>query len=195
MFDRLFREFDQILVLDTETTGISPVRDEIIELGMASLSPRGEVEADFLIALSEGKLLPPEITRLTGITPARLASEGVPKAEAAEAFAAMIGEKKTLIAAYNAQFDLNFLFYFLKREGKADSLRGVRFLDVLTVYRDRMPYPHRLGDADNAHRLGIKKLVLSVWPQDYLDDKINLEELRCYADYLCRFPDSDFNIH
>ena len=49
--------------------------------------------------------------------------------------------------------------------------------------------------ADNAHRLGIKKLVLSVWPQDYLDDKINLEELRCYADYLCRFPDSDFNIH
>ncbi|MBR0144495.1 MAG: 3'-5' exonuclease [Clostridia bacterium] len=153
MFDRLFREFDQILVLDTETTGISPVRDEIIELGMASLSPRGEVEADFLIALSEGKLLPPEITRLTGITPARLASEGVPKAEAAEAFAAMIGEKKTLIAAYNAQFDLNFLFYFLKREGKADSLRGVRFLDILTVYRDRMPYPHRLGDAVNAYRL------------------------------------------
>ena len=48
--------------------------------------------------------------------------------------------------------------------------------------------------ADNAHRLGIRKLVLSVWPQDYLDDKINLEELRCYADYLCRFPDSDFNI-
>ncbi len=48
--------------------------------------------------------------------------------------------------------------------------------------------------ADNASRLGIRKLVLSVYPQDYLDDKINLEELRCYADYLCRFPDSDFNI-
>ena len=49
--------------------------------------------------------------------------------------------------------------------------------------------------ADNAARLGIKKLILSVYPQDYLDDKINLEELRCYADYLCRFPDSDFNIN
>jgi hypothetical protein len=48
--------------------------------------------------------------------------------------------------------------------------------------------------ADNAHRLGIKKLVLSVYPQDYLDNKINLDELRCYADYLCRFPDYDFNI-
>ncbi len=48
--------------------------------------------------------------------------------------------------------------------------------------------------ADNAHRLGIKKLILSVYPQDYLDNKINLEELRCYADYLCRFPDSDFDI-
>ena len=49
--------------------------------------------------------------------------------------------------------------------------------------------------ADNAHLLGIKKLILSVYPQDYLDDKINLEELRCYADYLCRFPDSDFHIN
>lgn len=49
--------------------------------------------------------------------------------------------------------------------------------------------------ADNAARLGIRKLILSVYPQDYLDDKINLEELRCYADYLCRFPDSDFNIN
>ncbi len=49
--------------------------------------------------------------------------------------------------------------------------------------------------ADNAAGLGISKLILSVYPQDYLDDKINLEELRCYADYLCRFPDSDFNIN
>lgn len=48
--------------------------------------------------------------------------------------------------------------------------------------------------ADNAHRLGVKKLVLSIYPQDYLDNKINLEELRAYADYLCRFPDSDFDI-
>ncbi|MBO4406168.1 MAG: 3'-5' exonuclease [Clostridia bacterium] len=153
MFDRFFRDFEQILVLDTETTGIRPASDEIIELGMTSLSPRGEMEADFLITLSPGKLLPPEITRLTGITRERLSSEGVSKAEAAEAFSAMVGGKKTLLAAYNAQFDLNFLFYFLKREGKADSLRGVKFLDVLTVYRDRKPYPHRLGDAVNAYRL------------------------------------------
>lgn len=48
--------------------------------------------------------------------------------------------------------------------------------------------------ADNAHRLGIKKLILSVYPQDYLDNKINLEELRSYTDYICRFPDSDFDI-
>ena len=48
--------------------------------------------------------------------------------------------------------------------------------------------------ADNAHRLGIKKLILSVYPQDYLENKVNLEELRSYADYICRFPDSDFDI-
>jgi len=153
MFDRLFRDFEQILVLDTETTGTSPAHDEIIELGMASLSPKGEVEADFLISLSPGRILPTEITRLTGITSARLSAEGVSKSDAAEAFSAMIGGKKTLLAAYNAQFDLNFLFHFLRREEKADSLRGVKLLDVLTVYRDRRPYPHRLGDAVNAYRL------------------------------------------
>ena len=48
--------------------------------------------------------------------------------------------------------------------------------------------------ADNASRLGIRRLILSVYPQDYLDNKIDLEELRAYADYLCRFPDSDFDI-
>jgi len=48
--------------------------------------------------------------------------------------------------------------------------------------------------ADNASELGIKKLVLCIYPGDYVDDRIDMDELRTYVDYLCRFPDSDFII-
>ncbi|MCL2153713.1 MAG: exonuclease domain-containing protein, partial [Oscillospiraceae bacterium] len=62
--------------------------------------------------------------------------------------------------AYNAQFDLCFLYYFLYNFGKNDALKNTKMLDVLTVYRDRKPYPHKLIDAvsmysldtNNAHR-------------------------------------------
>ena len=48
--------------------------------------------------------------------------------------------------------------------------------------------------ADNAADLGIKELVLCVYPGDYLNDNLDIEELRSYIDYLCRFPDSEFNV-
>ena len=51
------------------------------------------------------------------------------------------------------QFDLNFMYWFLKRCGKAQILRLPRFLDALTVYRDRRDYPHKLCNAIEAYRL------------------------------------------
>ena len=58
-----------------------------------------------------------------------------------------------MLAAYNAQFDLLFLYYFLAQYGDARILREKPKLDVLTVYRDRRPYPHRLNDAIFAYGL------------------------------------------
>ncbi len=46
--------------------------------------------------------------------------------------------------------------------------------------------------ADNASHLGIKNFVLSIYPNDYLNDEIDMDELRSYVDYVCRFPDSEF---
>ncbi len=48
--------------------------------------------------------------------------------------------------------------------------------------------------AENSHRLGLRKLILSVYPEDYVNNNINLEELKQYASFLCRFPSSDFKI-
>ena len=154
MLETLFESFDSLLVLDTETTGFSPRRDEIIELAMLRLTPDGrEEEYDEFIRLSPGKELPAKITELTGITEDDLLG-GVGKDRAARALADMLGRgARTLVCAYNAQFDLVFLYYLLDAYGLAGALRGAKFLDVMTVYKDRRPYPHRLADAVEAYAL------------------------------------------
>ena len=152
----LWERFDRIVVFDTETTGIAFGRDEIIELGATVFSAEGEEDSlDLLIRLSPDRTLPPFITNLTGITAEQLEREGVEKTDACDAFCGLLGEgERTLLAAYNAQFDLNFLYYFLRPQGRADVLRAPRFLDILTVYRDRRDYPHKLSDAIATYNLG-----------------------------------------
>ena len=157
MLEGLFSQFDSLLVLDTETTGIKCRSDEIIELAVLKLTQSGGAvvreEMDEFIRLSPGRRLPAVITNLTGITEQMLDDDGLEKQVVAERFAAMLREGRTLIAAYNAQFDLCFLYFFLHRFGLADALRGVKMLDAMTVYKDRRPYPHKLANAVEAYRL------------------------------------------
>ena len=161
--ESLWKRFDRLVVFDTETTGIEFGRDTIIELGAVSLERGGETGSmDRLIRLPEGQTLPPFITNLTGITDEQLRSEGVEPEEAAKGFCGLLeGAERPLLVAYNAQFDLNFLFWFLRPFGLLDVLKKPRFLDALTVYRDRRDYPHKLcnaietyglTDAVNSHR-------------------------------------------
>ena len=157
MLEPVFEAFDAILVLDTETTGISCKNDEIIELAVLKAAPVGgeltELETmDEFILLSEGRHLPPKIVELTGITEQMLQDDGIEKRNAAEKFSRMFGEK-TLIVAYNAQFDLCFLYYFLAQFGMAGVLKGAQMLDAMTVYKDRRPFPHKLCNAVDAYQL------------------------------------------
>lgn len=154
MLETLFESFDSLLVLDTETTGFAPRRDEIIELAMLRVTADGaREEYDEFIRLSPGTELPARITELTGITEEDLRG-GVGKDRAAKALADMLGRgKRTLVCAYNAQFDLVFLYYLLAAYKLSGALRGAKFLDAMTVYKDRRPYPHRLADAVEAYAL------------------------------------------
>ena len=186
MLETLFERFDSLLVLDTETTGFAPRRDEVIELAMLCLTPDGGEESyDEFIRLSPGRELPARITELTGITEDMLRL-GVSKASAARALADMLGKgERTLVCAYNAQFDLVFLYYLLDAYGLAGALRGVKFLDAMTVYRDRRPYPHRLADAVEAYSLSTQNTHRAI------DDTRATFELLCAMDAeesdLCRY--------
>lgn len=155
--ESLFARYDRLVILDTETTGIDHKNDEIIELAALALEKRdGQIvtadSMDLFLRLSPGRSLPPEITALTGITPEMLEREGLSKEEAARRFVSFL-VPKTLVVAYNAQFDLCFLFYFLQRLGLAGALKGIEMLDALSIYKDRRDYPHKLANAIEAYAL------------------------------------------
>ena len=156
-FDTLFAKYDRLVLFDTETTGLRFSRDEIIEFAAIVVErvdgvPTVIQEYDELIALSPGGFVPPKITELTGISTMDLRERGLPKTRVARDIAEMI-RGNTLLLAYNAHFDLSFLFYFLLRNGDATVLKGKDKLDLLTVYRDRRPFPHKLCSAIAAYGL------------------------------------------
>lgn len=151
--DSLFQRYDRILIFDTETTGLRFDRDEIIQFSAVALERSGVTQQyDRLIRLAPGQQVPPEIQRLTGITTQDVEQRGIPRNQAAREIAGLLAGN-TLLTAYNAHFDLSFLFHMLCVHGDPGCLRGKDKLDLLTVYRDRRAYPHKLRDAIAAYGL------------------------------------------
>ena len=153
----LAQKYDKFVIFDTETTGLAFQRDEIIEFSAVVLETQeNEVvvtrEYDNLVTLSPGNTVPPQITQLTGISTQDIAERGVAKAQVCRDIAQMFAGN-TLLLAYNAHFDLSFLFYMLLRDGDPTILKGKDKLDLLTVYKDRRDFPHRLHNAIDAYSL------------------------------------------
>ena len=190
-FKELFEKYDRLVLFDTETTGLFSNRDEIIEFAAVVLEKRnGEVvvteEYDELITLSPGGFVPAQIEALTGISNQDIRERGIPKTRLCCDIARMIGGN-TLLLAYNAHFDLSFLFYLLLRHGDPQILKGKDKLDLLTVYKDRRSYPHKLCNAIEAYGLS-GKVVNSHRAVD--DVLATVEVMKCMEaerDDLCRY--------
>ena len=157
MLKELFSRYDKLVLFDTETTGLAFHRDEIIEFAAVVVELRDGVatvteEYDQLIALSPGGFVPPMIQQLTGISNEDLQARGISKTRVCCDIAQMIAGN-TLLLAYNAHFDLSFLYYLLLRDGDPAILKGKDKLDLLTVYKDRHSYPHKLCNAIDVYGL------------------------------------------
>lgn len=153
----LFSKYHRLVLFDTETTGLQYSRDEIIEFAAIAVEsvdgvPTVVREYDELVALSPGGFVPPKIEALTGISTQDLRERGFPKTRVCRDIAELISGN-TLLLAYNAHFDLSFLFYLLLRDGDPAILKGKDKLDLLTVYKDRHSYPHRLCNAIETYGL------------------------------------------
>ena len=159
-FAALFEKYDRLVLFDTETTGLEYSRDEIIEFAAVVVERKnGEVvvteEYDELIALKPGTVVPPMIEELTSITTQDIKEKGIPKTQLCQDIARLVAGN-TLLLAYNAHFDLSFLFYLLLQEADPTILKGKDKLDLLTVYKDRHHFPHKLCHAIEMYELSDK---------------------------------------
>jgi len=140
--------FDPIIVLDFETTGLSPVADRIIEIGAVKLVG-GAVTEEFSMLCDPGVPLSEKITDITGITNAML-KDKPSAAEGVKQLMAFIGNLP--VAAHNAPFDIAFLKAELRRSG------GTFFAPILdTLLLARRIYPGR-----KSYRLGAVCRMLKV---------------------------------
>ena len=154
-FSSLLDRYKALVIFDTETSGLDPEDNQIIELAALRVERttagalRIAGKMDTFIKLPEGETLPENIVSLTGITDERLQTEGVQPAKAASQIAKLMQNGPTLMIAHNAQFDACFLRELLRgfKPGHLD------WLDSLTVYKDRRAYPHKLANAIIAYEL------------------------------------------
>ena len=190
-FDALFQKYDRLVLFDTETTGLAFSRDEIIEFAAIVVERiDGQVkvlqEYDELITLNPGSFVPPMIEKLTGISTQDILERGIAKTRVARDIAEMI-QGNTLLIAYNAHFDLSFLFYFLLRSGDPAILKGKDKLDLLTVYKDRRSYPHKLCNAIEAYGLSGKVVNSHRAVDDVLATLAVMGEMEAERDDLLRY--------
>lgn len=161
--ESLFKRYKALVFFDTETTGLDADNCQIIELAAIRLeqNKRGDLiianSADLFVKLPKGQKIPENIVDLTGITDEMLEREGVTESEAAAAFTEIIRSDRgrVLLLAHNAQFDLLFVRAMLRRQDGAgeEMFAMADYLDTLTVFKDRRPYPHKLANAIEAYKL------------------------------------------
>lgn len=198
-FEKLFQKYDRLVLIDTETTGLNFSRDEIIEFSAVVLERRDDQTQvvqtyDQLVALSPGGFVPKKIQELTGITDQDIRERGLSKTRVCRDIGELI-QGNTLLLAYNAHFDLSFLYYMLLRDGDPSILKGKDKLDLLTVYRDRRSYPHKLcsaieayglnGKVVNSHR-AIDDVLATVAVMEAMEAE--RDDLECYVNLFGYLP-------
>ncbi|MBD0338307.1 MAG: UvrB/UvrC motif-containing protein [Thermoleophilia bacterium] len=107
----LLLEEASYVVLDLETTGLSPGRSRICEIGAVRVE-RLERAETFQTLVRPGEPLPAAVASLTGLADAEL-RRAPPPAAAVRRFLAFAGD--AVLVAHNARFDLAFLDRELER--------------------------------------------------------------------------------
>lgn len=158
---------------DTETTGIRPDKDRIVEI--AAYDPINDKHFSQLI--HPGVEIPEDVIKIHGITN-EMVKEAPSFAEAGKAFIAFCSGNCVLIAHNNDNFDKHFLFHEAKRHGltmpnwpMVDSLKWAR------KYRPDLPR-HNLQflrqiygfAANTAHRALDDVIILSQVFSVMIDD-------------------------
>ncbi len=99
-------EPSEYVVIDVETTGLDPRKDQIIEMAALKVMGGREIARFQQLVSIEGRLRG-AVSDLTGLTDDVLACEGKCLDEALDAFLSFVGN--SLVVAHNAEFDCEFI--------------------------------------------------------------------------------------
>ena len=193
---QLCDKYQAIVFFDTETTGLDPSVDQIIELAAVRITRNQagflvlDEKMDAFVKLLEGQKLPDKIVELTHITDEMIQKDGVDATAAASAFNNLI-RGRTLLVAHNAQFDLLFSRALLHYTDIGTArLDACDYIDSLTVYKDRAAYPHKLANAiehyslegkvKNSHRAIDDVLALYCVTYAMAEERMDLELNQVY---------------
>ncbi len=144
------------IILDTETTGLDPRADRVIEIGGVELVNKFPTGRTYHQYINPGdRRIHPEAMAVHGISDADVADK--PQfAAIADDFLAFI--EGAAVVAHNATFDASFLNAELERIG-ADQIPPDRVVDTLAIARRKHPMGPNSLDAlcrrygiDNTHR-------------------------------------------
>lgn len=149
--NRLVHSGAVFCALDTETTGLKPVEERIIEIGAVKFDKSG-ILGSFSTLVNPRVLIPPFCQQLTGITNKMVFGQKEFK-EIAGDFLDFLGEE-TIIVAHNAQFDLRFVNAELERMNKPPLPNKA----IDTLHFSRWTYP------ENEH-----------WTLQYLANQFKIE--------------------
>ncbi|MDR1747653.1 MAG: 3'-5' exonuclease [Spirochaetaceae bacterium] len=120
-------------VFDTETTGLDPATERIVEIGALRFDRHGIISR-FTVLINPQKPMPQEAAKINGITDELL--RGKPAiAEVLPDFLSFIG--KTPLVAHNAPFDISFLNAELSRCGFTSI--DNRLIDTLALSKKTFP--------------------------------------------------------
>ncbi|MDO5437888.1 MAG: 3'-5' exonuclease [bacterium] len=96
---------DDCVIVDIETTGLSPVNDSIIEISALKIK-NGKVEEEFSSLINPKRLIPPFITKLTGIS-TEMVKDAEETRTVLKKFCNFI--QTNPIVGHNIKFDLRFI--------------------------------------------------------------------------------------
>lgn len=123
------------IVLDTETTGLSPATgDRLVEIGCVELINHIPSGRHYHVYINPERSMPEEAYRVHGLSDDFLAGKPVFKA-VVEDFRAFVGDAKLII--HNAAFDIGFLNAELERAGHRALTNDV--IDTVMLAREKHP--------------------------------------------------------
>lgn len=173
-------------VVDTETTGLDPQADRLIEIAAIRIRAGKEV-ARFETLVKPGRKLSKAIVDLTGITDGELTNAPEPQ-DALQQFIDFL--KDDIIVAHNANFDVNFLYDSMQRCGMnplennfVDTMRlakcirpdlsNYKLATLAKAYRIAQPKAHRaLADCETT------MAVLQKLDEDARQQKIDFTQIQ-----------------